>query len=421
MSAGQEYWIVATGCSKTAQSGQSEKDSFHEQMKSNQMLNPKAQRGNNQPHEVHGPWKFNVPDGERSLMFGSFDNLIRLTEDLSKADMNLDSIVHRLERQYLEIDPKASFKVKSQRVEKKFEEYIQNWQWDEAKYPRTRQISDNLTLLMSIVNKLDEEARNKLAQYNESKTQKSNLAKKETASLTTRDLVDMLTPDIVKMCPTGPRPDDDFVTTDHMCTICLIVPRGADQDFLKNYERYCESVVPMSAKKFDKLDDKDGNSLWRVVIFRNQAENFKKACREKRLVPRDFEYSEEAYRKLVQQREAIDDTVKRQHDRVRGLCQASWSDTMVAWIHIKAMRVFVESVLRFGMPPRFASFVLAPKCGTQPNMRKALADILGKNASKEESQSPYSHEKMAEAAAEDGEEYFPYVSFSFTPFTSHGK
>jgi len=94
---------------------------------------------------------------------------------------------------------------------------------------------------------------------------------------------------------------------------------------------------------------------------------------------------------------------------------------MVAWIHIKAMRVFVESVLRFGMPPRFASFVLAPKCGTQPNMRKALADILGKNASKEESQSPYSHDKMAEAAAEDGEEYFPYVSFSFTPFTFHGK
>lgn len=50
---------------------------------------------------THGqePCKFEVPDGDRSLLFGSFDNLIRLTDDLAKADAQVDSVLHRLERQ----------------------------------------------------------------------------------------------------------------------------------------------------------------------------------------------------------------------------------------------------------------------------------------------------------------------------------
>merc|ERR1712113_496010 len=99
-------------------------------------------------------------------------------------------------------------------------------------------------------------------------------------------------------------------------------------------------------------------------------------------------------------RETIDEQVKRQHGLVTNLYAAAWSDVMVSWIHIKAMRVFVESVLRFGMPPRFASFLLSPK--SSGPARKALADILGKSGESA---------KMAEAAQDDGDEYYPYVSF----------
>merc|ERR1712039_1154973 len=135
----------------------------------------------------------------------------------------------------------------------------------------------------------------------------------------------------------------------------------------------------------------------------------KKQCREKRYVVRDFEYSEESYKKLKSQREQLEDAVKRQHELVRGLYQAAWSDAMVAWMHIKAMRVFVESVLRFGMPPRFASFILSPKAGANAATRKALADVLGKGG-----QSGPGADKMTDA--QDDEEYYPYVSLSFTPF-----
>jgi len=326
---------------------------------------------------------------------------------LQKADSQVDSIVHRFERQFLEIDPRAQFKVKSQRQEKELLEYLKTWQWDEAKYPKSRSVSDNLSLLMSVVNKLDEEARNKAAQFNESKSQKSNLAKKDAANLLGRDLVDVFTPDVVT---SKGGENDDFIYTEHLTTVAVICPRGTEGDFQKCYESLVPTVVPKSAKCFPQLADKDGNSLWRVVVFKSDAENFKRACRERRVVPRDFEYSEEGYNKLVQQRMQVDEQVKRQNDLVRGLYQAAWSDAMVAWVHIKAMRVFVESVLRFGMPPQFASFVVSPKASSVASARKSLAGILG--------QGPAAAMSGGQKEdTQDDEEYFPYVSLSFTPFT----
>jgi len=218
----------------------------------------------------------------------------------------------------------------------------------------------------------------------------------------------VLTPDAVKITGSA---DDDFIYTDHITTVVVILPRGGDVDFLKSYESFADSVVPMSARKFANMEDKDGNSLWRVVVFKAGAEAFRKACRERRFVARDFEYSEDNYRGLIANRKKFDDQCEQQHALLRGLYQAAWSDTMVAWMHVKAMRVFVESVLRFGMPPRCAAFVVSPKPGSGNVVaRKALANILGKGGQNGPQQD--------KADAQDDEEYYPYVSVSFTPFNT---
>jgi V-type H+-transporting ATPase subunit C len=394
---GQEVWLVAVGVS--SERGDAEKGELLNVLKSQPSLNRSRREGG----EV---WKFSVPDGQGALMCGSFDSLIRLTDELLKNDQQVDSIVHRLERQWLELDPKASFRIRAQRQEKPFQDYIQNWQWDDAKYPRTRSLADTATHLMSTVTKIDEEARNKSLMYNESKQQSTNLSIKESQNLLSRDLIDVLTPSTVNMRNTT---NDDFIQTEHMTTVVVIVPRGYEKDFLSGYETMSEAVVPRSAKKFDKHDDKDGNSIWRVVLFKSGVETFMKVCREKRFMPRDFHFSEEAYNKLSQQREKVQQDMKRNLETIKGLYAVAWSDTMVGWMHLKAMRVFVESVLRYGMPPSFAAFAIAPT-GGHAAARKTLADILG---SKSEATS-------MNATAQDGDddEYFPYVSVSFTPFSA---
>merc|ERR1719218_15827 len=104
----------------------------------------------------------------------------------------------------------------------------------------------------------------------------------------------------------------------------------------------------------------------------------KKVREEKVGTARQFEYSKSAYGRMKKQREELIKEHERQEKMMRGFCKASLSDVMIAWVHIKAMRVFVESVLRFGVPPNFASFVLQPKANSQAALRKALADELGK-------------------------------------------
>merc|ERR1712070_609562 len=212
----------------------------------------------------------------------------------------------------------------------------------------------------------DDEVRSKLSQFNETRTARTNISKKDgAATLTTMDLVDVLTPEKVTVSSStgGGSGNEDFVYTEHLTTVCVIVPRGQIADFQLKYESFTDMVVPGSAKRFAGMDDKDGNSLWRVIVFKSDVEAFKKVCREKKFVPRDFEYTKTGYAQLEAQRSQLEEQTSTMHIRVKELCQAAWSDVMVAWMHVKAMRVFVESVLRFGMPAQFGAYILAPKSG----------------------------------------------------------
>jgi len=414
---GREFWIVAAGCNKESKGEEAanEKKSLLSDLKSSSALTRACTVGNSQV-----PWLFDVPDGEASLRHGTFDDLNMLADNLPKYDSQVDSILHRLERQIIELNnahpegkppSQLQFKVKSQRQERGLLDYIKDWKWDEAKYPKKRLMAETCQSLMHAVNRLDDEARSKTNQYNEYKTQKANIDKKEGALLTGADLIDVLTPSVVKMDGQGKSANDDFIYTEHLTTVTVILTKGAEVEFLKTYEKMTDSVVPKSAKRFDheSVKDKDGNTVWRVVMFKDCAEPFKKACRERRYITRDFEYSEDAYNKREAARKDLEDKVKREYTLVMSLYQAAWSDVMVAWIHIKAMRVFAESALWSGLPPKFAAFIVSPLPGKGDAVRKVLANKLGKLGG---GTGPGS-----KADLDEGEENYPYVSLSFAPFT----
>lgn len=395
MSSPAVWWIVAGRCTK-----HQSKDTLFSILKS------RIGEGKGLCEDGFPLVRFDVPDGEHSLKFGSFDNLIRLTDDLVKYDSQVESVLRRLERQYLEIDPNGSFVVQSQRNRMPFEKYMRCWQWDDAKYPKSRAITDNLTLLLTSVTKLEEEARNKAAHYNDLKSQRGNFSKQEGGNFYVQFLTDILTPDVVR-APGGA--GDDFIYTEHMTTVVIVVPANRADD-LKTVCSVVDGVVPLSAQRLGaggrRLEDRDGNTLWRVLLFKTAVENFQHACYDRRLTVREFEYSVESHAKSKQHREQVEKEFLRHHAILKNFCLASWSDTMIAWFHIKAMRVFVESVLRFGVPPHFASFLIQPKHGKETLVRKELTSILRvPNASHEPD------------GVDEGEEYYPYVSFTFSPFS----
>lgn len=55
--------------------------------------------------------------------------------------------------------------------------------------------------------------------------------------------------------------------------------------------------------------------------------------------------------------------------------KVNFSECFCAWIHVKALRVFVESVLRYGLPVNFQAILLHPhrKCA------RRLRDVLNQH------------------------------------------
>jgi V-type H+-transporting ATPase subunit C len=370
---------------------------------------------------------FNVPQGDKALKFGSFDNLIKFTDELQKQDSSVEGVLRRLERQWLEIDEQAKFEVisgaGSSAQTQSLDRYLGGgWAWNEQKFSSSKTMQATNEFVMRKVNETDELMRAKSSAYSETKTQKQSLTKREGVPFPQRDLIDMFTPDIVG--------EFDFVETEHLTTLVVILTRGQDKDFLGWYQEPqiqivkmvegkevtesstldsdVQGVVPESAKKFnfpgEGSEDKDGNTVWRIVLFKSAKKKFMDLARHQKFTVRDFVYSADGHKQLNDKRASVDLELQTQHGQLKDFCRLAWSDVFVCWLHIKAMRVFVEGVLRFGLDKKLSAIILAPKPTATTELRKALARALGPRVA-----------KMQEDADADGEEYFPYVSLAFTP------
>ena len=43
--------------------------------------------------------------------------------------------------------------------------------------------------------------------------------------------------------------------------------------------------------------------------------------------------------------------------------QTAYAEVFLRWVHLKALRAFVESVLRYGLPPQFMAAIMVPRRG----------------------------------------------------------
>lgn len=354
--------------------------------------------------------RFDVPE---SLKFGSFDSLIKLTDDLQKTDSQIESSLRRIERHILDLDPRAEFRIISQRKQSTLEAYIRSFSWDDHKFPRTRALTDNLQLLWGSVQKLDEEVKTKASTFADVKLQWQNLQKSKQsggATLLNVDLNDVLTPEVVS--------PDDFVETEHLTTLLLVISKLLEKQFIATYESLAKFVVPQSAKKF-RADDKEGNSLYRVIVFKREEEEFKKQCRANKFIVRDFKYSEKEIRLSKDRAAELKADYSKQENFLRKVCHAAFSDTLVAWCHLKAMRVFVEAVLRFGVPPNFASFILKPSKGkAAAKLPKTINDVFSATGLFGQSYLGNAADKNKGMTEDPDEEpYYPYVSLTLQPLS----
>jgi V-type H+-transporting ATPase subunit C len=341
-------------------------------------------------------------------------------DDIAKYDGQVESILRRIERQMIELDPKiqlSDFKVLFRQKTMGVDSYVRAFVWDDTKFPRNRNVADNLSHLVMTVQKIDEDVKAKAYTFSDIKQslQNAKKAKSSGSTLATAELVEVLTPEVVDA--------DDFIDKAHLVTLVVIVPRGSEKDFLASYEKFDEYVCPRSAKQFMKLEngklgpiaDKDGSTLWRVICFKSSVDSFKTTAKANKFTVRDFSYSVEEYTATQAKVKHLESEYSKQETTLKRHCMASYSDTLVAWMHCKAIRVFVEAILRYGVPPNFSAFIVRPTSKNTTKLRTILSDVF--SASGLFGQNYIGTTEKKEGGAEgDDEAYYPYVSLNLAPF-----
>lgn len=111
-----------------------------------------------------------------------------------------------------------------------------------------------------------------------------------------------------------------------------------------------EWVVPRSAIELAKDDE---FTLFAVTVFKKHSPEFVHKCREKRWTPREWKFKEGGRAAEDQESKKLEEEERRVWGEALRLGRTGYSDAVMAWVHVLTLRVFVETVLRYGLPLSF--------------------------------------------------------------------
>jgi len=359
---GKIYWIISAP--------KTNEDTFN-------TLNKKT----SDEQDLSVSYKFSVP---LELKTGTLNSLMSLSDDLVKVDAQVENVTRKIASQLFDLLEAKADKYESLSVNNNnIDTYVQYFRWDEAKYPISLPLQTLTENLFSQVSKLDEELKAKSSEYNSLTHSLNQEERKQSGNLSSKDLSDVIVP------------DKHIIKSEYLTTMFVAVPKYNTQIWLTGYEKFHpEYVLPRSSQ----LVAEDGEyGLYTVTLFKKVVEDFKNACRERKFVIREYNVDDQKKvgdkKKLEAEREKLKKTLVR-------WCKTNFSEAFVAWIHLKAVRVFVESVLRYGLPTNFQAMLLLPHKGKNKKLRKVLHELYGHLSTKA---------VFSKDDDEETEKFFPYV------------
>ncbi|XP_077272514.1 V-type proton ATPase subunit Vha44 isoform X2 [Temnothorax americanus] len=233
-------------------------------------------------------------------------------------------------------------------------------QWDMAKYPIKQSLRNIADIISKQVGQIDADLKTKSTIYNNLKGSLQNLEKKQTGSLLTRNLADLV------------KKEHFILDSEYLTTLLVIVPRSSFQEWYGCYEKLTDMIVPRSTQLITQ-DSEYG--LFTVTLFKKVMDEFKLHAREKKFIVRDFTYNEEELAAGKNEITKLVTDKKKQFGPLVRWLKVNFSECFCAWIHVKALRVFVESVLRYGLPVNFQAILLHPHKKCARRLRDALNQL----------------------------------------------
>ncbi|XP_070430569.1 V-type proton ATPase subunit C 2 isoform X1 [Equus przewalskii] len=359
--------------------------------------------------------KFMIPD----FKVGTLDSLVGLSDELGKLDAFAESLIRRMAQSVVEVMEDAKgmaqenllanggLKEKMKCLKIDLTSFVTHFEWDMAKYPAKQPLVSVVDTVAKQLAQIETDLKSRMASYNTLKTNLENLERKSMGNLFTRTLSDIVS-------------KEDFVLdSEYLITLLVIVPKQSYTQWQKTYESLSDMVVPRSTKLI--AEDNEGG-LFTVTLFRKVIDDFKTKAKENKFTVREYYYDEKEIKREREEMSRLLSDKKQQYqtscvalkkgsstfrdhkvkvtplgspdrpaagqsDRERESegegegpllrwLKVNFSEAFIAWIHIKALRVFVESVLRYGLPVNFQAVLLQPKKSSTKRLREVLNSVF---------------------------------------------
>ncbi|KAF9456147.1 ATPase V1 complex subunit C [Collybia nuda] len=284
-----------------------------------------------------------------SFKTGTLDVLIALSEELPKQDAFFTATVAKTVDTLRNLLNNDSTKLAQHILidEQSIDDYLlKGWKWNEGRYGFQKSLRDLIDTLSKEMASIDNAMKTKLNNYNLVKGSLTQMQRKKLGNLSVRSLADVVS-------------KEDFVEdSEYLETLLVAVPRARVKDWNQKYESLTAMVVPRSSTTIASDDE---CTLFGVVLFRRVHDEFVQACRENKFIVRDFVYSEDELAKQREDLSMADTTEKELWTELLRLSRTNFSESFQILVHLKVVRLFVESVLRFGLPANYMGIVVKPE------------------------------------------------------------
>ncbi|KAA3475506.1 V-type proton ATPase subunit C [Gossypium australe] len=320
-------------------------------------------------------YRFNIPN----LRVGTLDSLLALSDDLFKSNTFIEGVSQKIRRQIEELERVSGLESNALTVDGvPIDSYLTRFVWDEAKYPTMSPLREIVDGIHTLVAKIEDDLKVRVAEYNNVRGQLNAINRKQSGSLAVRDLSNIVKP-------------EDIITSEHLVILS---------------NRAMRFQVPRSSKN---LYEDNEYALYTVTLFGRVADNFRTSARERGFQIRDFEYSPEAQESRKQELEKLVQDQDSLRSSLLQWCYTSYGEVFSSWMHFCAVRIFAESILRYGLPPSFLACVLSPSTKGEKKVRSILEGLC------DSTNSTYwktEDEGGAMAGLGGDADTYPYVSFT---------
>ena len=163
-------------------------------------------------------FRFEVPE----LPTGTLDSLMALSDDLNKIGTQVENVVRKIERQYVEIagETPKPLDVNGRAVGVT----IQRFQWDHAAYATSNSLPALVSMIQSKTGSAEEELKNLATSYADKNLALSNAKRRKVVNFAASDFEDFVSPEEMARV--------EVFNTETLLTVAVAVPKALDAGML---------------------------------------------------------------------------------------------------------------------------------------------------------------------------------------------